>query len=244
MTLQVQGNFDVALEMVQKVCVELGIYLMNSLNPYRIEGQKAILIEALQQRGWVVPDWIVLPGGNLGNTSAVGKALDELRRCGLINKAPRVAVIQAAGANPFYSMYKNGENELTPMQPETFATAIRIGNPVSWAKAVRVLNNYNGVVLELSEQEIAEAKWQIDRSGIGAEPASCCTLGGIRKLRELGFMEQGEDVLGILTGHVLKDSDSNIFVHTELQSRSPSAPVKIPAKPEAITKLISKYLNQ
>lgn len=244
LTLQVQGNFDDALEMVQKVCVELGIYLMNSLNPYRIEGQKAILIEALQQRGWVVPDWIVLPGGNLGNTSAVGKALDELRRCGLINKAPRVAVIQAAGANPFYSMYKNGENELTPMQPETFATAIRIGNPVSWAKAVRVLNNYNGVVLELSEQEIAEAKWQIDRSGIGAEPASCCTLGGIRKLRELGFMEQGEDVLGILTGHVLKDSDSNIFVHTELQSRSPSAPVKIPAKPEAITKLISKYLNQ
>lgn len=244
LTLQVQGNFDDALETVQQVCMEQGIYLMNSLNPYRIEGQKAIIIEALQQRNWKVPDWVVLPGGNLGNTTAVGKALTELKAVGLINKSPRIAVVQAAGANPFYSMYQNRYERLVPMRPETFATAIRIGNPVSWSKAWKILNEFEGVVLELTEQEIAEAKWQIDRCGIGAEPASCCTLGGIRKLRESGIMEAHADVLGILTGHLLKDTEANLFVHTELESRPSAAPVKTSAQPEAIVDLILEYLSQ
>ena len=243
LTLQVEGNFDDALTAVQTVCSEQGIYLMNSLNPYRIEGQKAILIEALQQRGWVVPDWIVLPGGNLGNTSAVGKALREMLELGLISKVPRIAVIQAAGANPFYKMFRDDLVQLSPMQPETFATAIRIGNPVSWGKAARIIEELRGVVLELDEQEIAEAKWEIDRCGIGAEPASCCTLGGIRKLRELGHMDSGSDVLGILTGHLLKDPDSNLFVHTELASRESSAPIKVSSKPQDILDLILKHLD-
>ena len=243
LTLQVQGNFDDALSAVQEVCSEQGIYLMNSLNPYRIEGQKAILIEALQQRAWVVPDWIVLPGGNLGNTSAVGKALREMLELGLIDKIPRVAVIQAAGANPFFKMFRDRDEQLMPIQPETFATAIRIGNPVSWGKAARVMQECQGVVLDLDEQQIAEAKWEIDRCGIGAEPASCCTLGGIRKLRELGHMESGADVLGILTGHLLKDPDANLSVHTELDSRQSSAPVKVSAEPQAILDIIQNHLD-
>ena len=243
LTLQVQGNFDDALSAVQKVCSEQGIYLMNSLNPYRIEGQKAILIEALQQRNWIVPDWIVLPGGNLGNTSAVGKALREMLELGLINKVPRIAVVQAAGANPFFTMFNDEAEKLTPMQPETFATAIRIGNPVSWGKATKIIKELQGVVLELDEQEIAEAKWEIDRCGIGAEPASCCTLGGIRKLRELGHMDPGSDVLGILTGHLLKDPDANLFVHTQLDSRESSAPIKVSAEPQAILDLILNHLD-
>ena len=243
LTLQVQGNFDDALRAVQKVCSEQGIYLMNSLNPYRIEGQKAILIEALQQRGWVVPDWIVMPGGNLGNTSAAGKALREMFELGLIDKTPRIAVVQAAGANPFFQMFRDETETLIPMRPETFATAIRIGNPVSWGKAASIIKELQGVVIELSEHEIAEAKWEIDRCGIGAEPASCCTLGGIRKLRELGHIESGADVLGILTGHLLKDPDSNLFVHTKLDSRESSAPIKVAAEPQEILDIIRKNLD-
>jgi len=214
-TLEVEGDFDQALEMVREASSDLGIYLMNSLNPFRIEGQKTILIEALDQLGWKVPDWIVLPGGNLGNTSAIGKALRELNQIGIISKLPRVAVIQAAGANPFYKLFQDGCGELEPVKARTMATAIQIGNPVSWKKALRVVQETNGLVEELSEVEIMEAKRAVDQSGIGAEPASCCTVGGIKKLVSGGVISKKDTVLGILTGNLLKDPQATLDVHSD-----------------------------
>ena len=213
-TIEVDGDFDKALEMVREASIDLGIYLMNSLNPYRIEGQKSILIEALDQMEWRVPDWVVLPGGNLGNSSAVGKALRELHQNGVINKIPRVAVIQAQGANPFFQLFKSKGNELIPMKAQTMATAIQIGNPVSWRKAQRVILETDGVVEELSESEIMEAKQIVDRSGIGAEPASCCTVGGVRKLIAKGVISPQDSVLGILTGNLLKDPEATLEIHS------------------------------
>jgi threonine synthase len=214
LTLEVEGDFDQALEMVREASYEKGIYLMNSVNPYRIEGQKSILIEALDDLRWELPDWIVLPGGNLGNTSAIGKALRELYKAGFISKMPRVAVIQARGANPFYQMIQAGSISLKPMAANTMATAIQIGNPVSWKKAQRIIKETNGVVEELSEEEIRGAKEAVDRAGIGAEPASCCTVGGIQKLVSKGVISKNDSVLGILTGNLLKDPQATLEIHS------------------------------
>jgi threonine synthase len=237
-TFQIEGSFDDALALVQKACHELGIYLMNSVNPFRIEGQKAIVIEALENLGWEVPDWIVLPGGNLGNTSAFGKALRELKDWGLISRLPRIAVIQAQGANPFYQLVDQGRETLEPMSPETLATAIRIGNPVSWKKALRVIEESRGVVEQLSEAEIKEAKVAVDGAGIGAEPASCCSVGGLKKLRQKGVISKSDSVLTILTGHLLKDPDGTLSIHSELV---PEPPV-LPNRYEDARDLLSQFL--
>jgi threonine synthase len=216
-TVQVKGNFDFAMEEVQKICEKNKICLLNSINPYRIEGQKSIFFELMQQLKWNAPDWIVLPGGNLGNTSAFGKAIKEAYELGLIKKKPRLAVIQARGANPFYrymNLNKNSE-ELKPIIPETIATAIKIGNPISWKKAKKAIKDTNGIIEELSEDEILEAKAYVDSAGIGAEPASCCSIGGAKKLREKNIIKEGESVVTILTGHILKDPDSIIKYHNE-----------------------------
>eukprot|EP00828_Plagiopyla_frontata_P045421 TRINITY_DN7766_c0_g1_i5.p1 TRINITY_DN7766_c0_g1~~TRINITY_DN7766_c0_g1_i5.p1 ORF type:complete len:318 (-),score=30.10 TRINITY_DN7766_c0_g1_i5:144-1097(-) len=133
-TLQIEGNFDDAMTLVQEVCKELNIYLLNSINPFRIEGQKAIGFEILQQLDWEVPDWFIIPGGNLGNNSALSKGLQELYQLGIINKIPRIAVIQASGANPLYTMWKEHTEFKAVKDPDTIATAIKIGNPVSWKK--------------------------------------------------------------------------------------------------------------
>ncbi len=212
-TIQIEGDFDDAMRLVQQVCDHADIYLLNSINPFRIEGQKAIGFELLQDRDWQVPDWIVLPGGNLGNNSALSKGLMELKALGLIEKLPRIAVIQAHGANPLYRAFSSGE----PLQPlegvETIATAIRIGNPVSGKKSLRGLAACHGVVEEVTDDEILEAKAVVDAAGIGAEPASCATVAGMRKLAASGVIDRGADVCGILTGHLLKDPDTVVRYH-------------------------------
>lgn len=214
-TLQVEANFDQILALVRVLAAELGIYLLNSVNPFRIEGQKSIMFEMLDQRDWRVPDWVVLPGGNLGNVSAFGKALREAHTGGLIDRLPRLAVIQAEGAAPFYEFWRGGAKEFHAVtNPETLATAIRIGDPVSWPKALHEIRSSNGVVESVSEQEIADAKAIIGKSGIVCEPASAATLAGIRKLTAAGTIAKGADVVAILTGNVLKDPDYIYKYHT------------------------------
>lgn len=211
--VQVNADFDRNLELVREVANQLGIYVLNSVNPFRLEGQKTIIFETIQQLHWNVPDWIICPGGNLGNSSAFGKALNELYVLGLIDRLPRLGIIQAEGANPLYQSYQRGFDRLEPKHAETIATAIKIGNPVNYAKAVRALRWTNGIVEEVSDQEIMDTKALIDRQGIGCEPASACSLAGLRKLLDKGTIKSNETVVCILTGHVLKDADAVINYH-------------------------------
>src|SRR6266568_591038 len=196
-TIQVEGDFDDAMRLVEQVCNESGIYLLNSLNPFRVEGQKAIGFEILQQLNWQAPDWVVLPAGNLGNTSAVGKAFRQAYQLSLIGHMPRFASIQAAGANPFYRSFRQGFSRREQVEAHTVATAIKIGNPVSYTRARRVIEESNGLVEAVTDEEILAAKTIIDGSGIGCEPASAATLAGIRKLVERGVIKRDERVVGI-----------------------------------------------
>lgn len=206
-TVVVNGDFDRAMELVKQASHDLGIYLVNSVNPFRIEGQKTIIWEMLEQLAWKPPDWIVVPGGNLGNTSAFGKALREAHAAGWISRLPRLAVVQAAGANPFYQSFLRGLDNLAPVAAQTVASAIRIGNPVNYAKARVVIQATDGVVTQVTDEEILAAKAAIDGSGLGCEPASACSLAGTRRLVGAGIIGRGESVVAILTGHVLKDAD-------------------------------------
>lgn len=244
-TIQIDGDFDVVMHLVEDVCNNHNIYLLNSINPYRVEGQKTILFELLQQLGWHIPDWIVLPGGNLGNTSAVGKALFELKIFGIIKKLPRIAVIQPEGANPFYQSFISGFKKRITVQAETVATAIRIGNPVSFLKAKKVIQETNGVVEKASDQEILDAKAVIDAGGIGCEPASAITLAGIKKLRKKNIIKQSDIVVGILTGHILKDPDTTMQYHTEklqgIKSHYKNKIIEVNKK--EVHKIIASYLT-
>ena len=220
-TLQVEANFDQILALVRTLADKLGIYLLNSINPFRIEGQKTIMVELMDQRDWNPPDWIVLPGGNLGNTSAFGKALREMCQWGLIDKLPKLAVVQAEGSAPFYDLMQSEDRAaLRPVgHPQTLATAIKIGDPVSWPKALHEVTHSRGVVEIVTEQEIADAKAVIGLCGIGCEPASAATLAGIRKLTAEGVIAHDADVVAVLTGNVLKDPDYIYRYHTgELES--------------------------
>ena len=211
--IQIAADFDRNLQLVRQVGLELGIYVLNSVNPFRLEGQKTIMIEAMQQLRWQVPDWVVCPGGNLGNSSAFGKALHELYELGLIDRLPKLAIIQAEGANPLFRSYQAGFETYEPVEAHTVGTAIKIGNPVSYPKAVRALRWTEGVVEQVSDQDMMDAKALIDAQGIGCEPASGCTLAGTRKLVDAGIIKPHETVLGILTGHLLKDAVSTISYH-------------------------------
>ena len=211
-TLQVDGDFDEAMELVQELALEEGIYLMNSINPFRLEGQKAIMIELMQQRDWKAPDRIVVPGGNLGNSSAFGKGLKELYDLGFIEKLPMVTIIQATGADPLYKTLVTSAKKLVPVKAHTLATAIKIGNPINWRKAVRAMDYTKGWCEEVSEQEIADAKAVIGSDGIGCEPASSTTLAGIKKLAG-SEISADEDIVAILTGNLLKDPDYTINYH-------------------------------
>lgn len=206
--LAVKGDFDDAMRLVQEASSKLGVYIVNSLNPFRIEGQKTIIWEILQDLSWQAPDWIVVPAGNLGNTSAFGKALREAYKAGWINKSPRIASIQASGANPFYQSYKEGFVRKHTVTANTIATAIQIGNPVNYSKAKRSIIETQGVVEQVTDEEIMAAKNQIDRSGIGCEPASATSLAGVKKLATNGVIKSTDHVVCILTGHILKDPDA------------------------------------
>jgi threonine synthase len=243
-TLQLAGDFDDAMREVEALSEELGVYLVNSVNPFRIEGQKAIMAELLQQCAWDPPDWVVVPGGNLGNTSAFGKAFEELRAAGVISRCPRLAVIQAAGAAPFHAMVQADTHELVPVQAETVATAIRIGNPVSWPKALHALQVTDGVVERVTDEEILAAKARVDGAGIGAEPASCASVAGIRKLRAAGVIGEDEDVVAILTGHVLKDTDCVVRYHLEEEGPGRNKPLEVAAEREALRRAVKERLGE
>ncbi len=216
LTLQVDANFDQILALVRQVSERSGVYLLNSINPFRIEGQKTMGLELLDQLDWQAPDWLVVPGGNLGNTAAFGKGFLEAYRLGLISKLPKLGVVQAEGAAPFYRFMLDPKPKgfVPETNPETLATAIRIGDPVSWPKAWNAIREAGGAVESASEQEIADAKAVIGRAGIGCEPASAATLAGIRKLVAKGVIGADEQVVAVLTGSVLKDPDYIFKYHT------------------------------
>ncbi|MCA1578320.1 MAG: threonine synthase [Acidobacteria bacterium] len=212
--LEIEGNFDVCMRVIKELAEQSSLYLVNSINSFRIEGQKTVAFELAEQLGWQSPDHLVVPGGNLGNSSAFGKGLREMLEHGLTRKQTRISVIQAEGAAPFARFYDSGQF-VVEKQPHTLATAIKIGAPVSWKKASRAVNETGGCVITVSEQEIADAKATIGRDGIGCEPASATTVAGIRKLVIDGFIKKDERVVAVLTGHLLKDTDYVIKYHSQ-----------------------------
>jgi threonine synthase len=214
-TLLVRGDFDDCLRLVEQASEQLGVYLLNSINPFRVEGQKTIVLEALEQLGWEPPDWIVLPAGNLGNTAAFGKALVEARTWGLIDRLPRLAAVQAEGAAPFARSFAEGFARRHRVKADTVATAIRIGDPASYDRAVKAIRETNGVVLAASDREILEAKAAVDAAGVGCEPASAASVAGVRRLIAAGTIRPGERVVAVLTGHVLKDPGILLQYHRE-----------------------------
>ncbi len=206
-TVEVRGDFDGCLRLLDEASRRLNLYLLNSINPYRLEGQKTIVFELLQQLGWEPPDWIVLPAGNLGNTAAFGKALVEAREWGLIGRLPRLAAVQAEGAAPFARGFAEGFQVRHRVKAETVATAIRIGDPASWDRAVMALRATDGIALAVSDAEILEAKSVVDAAGVGCEPASAASVAGVRRLARDGVIAPGSSVVAVLTGHVLKDPE-------------------------------------
>lgn len=213
--IQVKGLFDDAMRIIKESSRQLGLYVLNSLNPWRIEGQKSIVFEALQQMLWSPPDWVVVPAGNLGNTSAFGKALKELKQLGLLCKVPRIASVQAEGADPFYRLWRGRQSQLVPVEAHTVASAIQIGNPVSWVKALDAIRFTGGEVEQVSDAEIMDAKAVVDATGVGCEPASAASVAGARRLVEQGVIDRDEKVLCVLTGNLLKDPDATIRYHME-----------------------------
>ena len=220
--IEIPGSFDDALNALLD-SVNPDLYFLNSINPFRLEGQKTAMFELLEQLAWNVPDYLIVPGGNLGNSSAFGKAFEELKKFGLVEKVPRMIVVQAAGANPFARMWRDGTRQLVPVdKPETVATAIRIGNPRSWKKSLRGVEFTGGFVKDVTDEEIGEAKAMIGQDGIGCEPASATTLAGLRKLRSEGTLDPDAVVVAVLTGHVLKDTDYVIKHRKKSGSREAS----------------------
>lgn len=239
-TLLVRADFDDCLRLVEQASTRLGVYLLNSINPFRIEGQKTIVLELLQQLGWQPPDWIVLPAGNLGNTAAFGKALQECRDWGLIDRTPRLAAVQAAGAAPFARSFEGDFERKHTVKAETVATAIRIGNPASYDRAVRAIRDTNGVVLTVEDAELLEAKAAVDGCGVGCEPASAASIAGVRKLIRNGTIDRSDEVIAILTGNLLKDPEILLEYHRDMDPKPPGAnrPVEIEPRLEALERLL------
>jgi threonine synthase len=228
-TIMIRGNFDEGLRLLLEAKDALGLAVMNSVNPYRLEGQKTVMFELFDQleNGWGdQPDWIVVPGGNLGNAAAFGKAIVEAYEVGLLQRKPRLAIVQAEGASPLYKAFRDGWSTYAPMTPDTIATAIRIGAPVNVPKAIRALKDTNGVVTCVDDQQIMDAKAVLDSDGVGAEPAACASAAGIRRLRTEGVIGENDRVVAVLTGHMLKDPDATIGYHSgTLASRGLRSPL-------------------
>jgi len=214
LTCQLKVDFDGCLKVLTQIVKQAPIYLLNSVNPYRLEGQKTPAFEIAEAFDWNVPDHLIVPGGNLGNSSALGKGFREMYELGLVARMPRISVVQAAGANPLVrSLEENHGASLEPVEAHTRATAIRIGNPASWRKAVRVIQDTGGWCLDVTEAEIAIAKAELGSEGLGCEPASAVTLAGLKKLCAEGKIASSESVVLLLTGHTLKDADYTIEFH-------------------------------
>ncbi len=252
-TIQIRGDFDDCMRQVQAVCAREGIYLVNSLNPFRLEGQKTIMFRVLEGLGWEVPDWIIVPGGNLGNSSAFGKAFAELRRIGLIDRVPRLAVVNATGANTLTQLFNerglrwnDGRvdqamidayyDDLTQrgFSPHTCASAIEISRPVNLKKCLRALDICDGVVLAVSDEEILDAKAQIGAAGLGCEPASAATIAGLKHLLADGVVGRDERVVCVLTGHPLKDPNVTVEYHRDRKGAFSNPPVEVPNDLEQI----------
>lgn len=233
LTLQIAGDFDDAMHRVRQVSEQLGIYLVNSVNPFRLEGQKTIMYRVLESLDWEVPDWIVVPGGNLGNSSAFGKAFMELKELGLIDRVPRLAIINAAGADTLYQLFEvNGQRwnageidreatthyyeelDKSHRRASTIASAIEINRPVNYQKCLRALAVCDGVVREVNDQQILDAKAQVGAHGLGCEPASAASVAGAKLLAAEGIIARAERVVCILTGHQLKDPTATVAYHT------------------------------
>lgn len=234
LVLELNTSFDGCLAVLDQVVEKFPAYVMNSVNPFRIEGQKTVAFELMEQLDWSVPDHVIVPGGNLGNASALGKGFAELRQLGLIARLPKLSIIQAAGANPLVRAMRESNGErLVALEPETRATAIRIGNPASWRKAVAVLKSTGGACEDVSEEEIAQAKAELGAEGVGCEPASAASLAGLRKLARNGFVTPAETVVLVLTGHMLKDTEYS-------RQASPKRPAALNADPSTVVQALEE----
>ena len=245
--VQIDGDFDRALALLRELTAAYDVYLVNSVNPFRLEGQKTIMFELLEQLDWQAPDWIALPGGNLGNTSAFGKALAELHQVGLIDRMPRLAVIQAAGAAPFAHYFQSGFEEYEAVHADTVATAIKIGDPASTPRARRSIEVTHGWATTVTDDEILEAKALIDGVGIGCEPASAASLAGLKKLRTEGVILPEHTAVGLLTGNILKDTDAVTSYHFEDVNGAPRAaanrPLRVAAELSALEQALADALH-
>lgn len=239
-TLLVRGDFDACLSLARQASDRLGVYLLNSINPWRLEGQKTIVFETLWQLGWDAPDWIALPAGNLGNASAFGKALKEAWDWGLIPKVPRLLLAQAEGAAPFQASFAEGWKTRYRVKAETRATAIKIGDPASWDRAVAAVRFTNGVVTKVTDEDILAAKSMIDRAGVGCEPASAASVAAVRQLIRRGDIHSHQRVVAVLTGHVLKDPDTVRWYHEEKVPPPEGAnrPIEIEADLRAVERVL------
>jgi threonine synthase len=241
LTLQISGDFDDCLRQIRHIAVDvpkLGIYLMNSVNPFRLEGQKSIMLRILEACDWQPPDWVIVPGGNLGNCSAFGKAFAEMKELGLVRKVPRLAIINASGANTLNHLVKDGLSwnngnvdkekigklyaamDESHYRPHTIASAIEISRPVNLPKALRALETMNGVVREVTDEEILEHRAMVARWGFGCEPASAASVAGLRKLLDEQVISPTDRVACILTGHELKDPNATVKYHTGLDMKA------------------------
>jgi threonine synthase len=229
----VNGNFDDALETITELALDGELYLLNSINPFRLEGQKTIGFEIVDDLGWKSPDRIILPVGNAGNISAIWKGISEFKEAGFMDDVPRMTGIQAVNAAPIANAIKSGNDEVTPVKdPETVATAIRIGAPVSAVKAMRAIKESDGTAETVTDDEILDAQKYLARTeGIGVEPASAASIAGLRKLVANGEIDKGERVVCIVTGHVLKDPQAAIDACEQ--------PTQVESDPEAIRKVIN-----
>ena len=262
LTIQLKTDFDGCVKILGELVKQFPIYLLNSVNPYRLEGQKTPAFELVEQMEWQVPEHVIVPGGNLANSSALAKGFAEMHELGLIQRIPKISIIQAEGANPLYrSLQENGGESLTPVVANTRATAIRIGNPASWRKAVNALKTTGGWCEQVTEQEIALAKAEIGAEGVGCEPASAVTLAGLKKLVAQGKITAEERVVLILTGHTLKDSAYTIDYHrnelfSEVEKAELSAseqtqhaalrkpPVVLEADPDLVLRTLESHMSQ
>ena len=216
LVLSLDTDFDGCMALVQQICKNENIYLANSMNSLRVEGQKTISVELLQQFDWELPDWIVIPGGNLGNVSALGKGFLELQQMGLVDRLPRIAVAQSARANPLYLSFERGFDEFEPLHAETtLASAIQIGNPVSVEKAIQTLKVFNGVVAQATEQELADAAARADRTGLFCCPHTGVAFAALFKLLDSGVIRKGDRVVVISTAHGLKFTEFKVHYHMD-----------------------------
>ncbi|MCA9529453.1 MAG: threonine synthase [Myxococcales bacterium] len=236
-------DFDGCMALVRKLAEEEGIYLANSMNSLRLEGQKTVAMEIVQQFEWRVPDWVIIPGGNLGNVSALGAGFTMMYQLGLIDRKPRICVAQAQQANPLYRAYQQGWDTFEPITAgQTEASAIRIGNPVSVRRAIRALEAYDGVVEQASEAELAEASAAADRTGTYTCPHTGVALAALEKLAARGEIRKSDRVVVVSTANGLKFTQFKIRYHEGtipgVQSRHPNRPVELPNDLDAVKRAV------